>query len=82
LYVAYATSANQIHNARIILRAQQNDGFKTNLFQSIAEVLCVNSGQFIEMLAPIKIASEVTLKFHAIPTANGQVTTIARGWVE
>lgn len=78
----YATTANQVQNSRIILRATQDNLFKTNTFQPLAELLCVNDTIPIEMIIPIKITSGVDIKCTAVPTANGQITTILRGWIE
>jgi hypothetical protein len=78
----YATTANQVHNARIILRTQQNDGFKTNLFQAIAEIISVNAFNSIEFTVPIMVTAGVTLKWTAVPTASGSVVTVCRGWLE
>lgn len=78
----YATSANQVHNARVILRVTQNDGFKVNHFQAHAELLCVNNSIPVEIISPIRVVAGATLKVTAVPTANGQVTTVMRGWIE
>lgn len=78
----YATTANQVQSARIILRATQNDGFKTNLFQALAELILTNATSTVEFTMPVKIASGVTMKFTAVPTANGAAVTVARGWLE
>jgi hypothetical protein len=80
--VGYATTSNQIQNARIILRAKQNDRFKTNLFQAMAEVIGGNNTVPVEMLMPLKIVAGVSLKFTGVPSANGIITTAARGWLE
>lgn len=78
----YATTENQVQAARIILKAQQNDGFSTNVFQELAEIQCPNTFNTIDLATPLKIAAGVTLKFTAVPTANGSAVTIARGWLE
>lgn len=78
----YATTSNQVQSARIILRATQNDGFPTNAFQALAEVNSTNNYHVIPLTTPLKIASTVTLKFTAVPTANGSAVTVARGWLE
>jgi hypothetical protein len=78
----YATTANQVQSARIILRTTQNDGFATNLFQAIAEVSSPNAFNSVKFDIPIRLPAGVTLKFTAVPTANGTVVTIARGWIE
>lgn len=87
LYIAqinagYATSTNQVQNARLILKATQDQFFKTNLFQAQAEILCPNSTGIAELILPLKIVSGVDIKFTAVPSANGQVTTVVRGWIE
>ena len=78
----YATSVNKVANARIILKATQNDEFKISAFMPMAEILCPNSTTFVEFIVPLKIVSGVTLKFTAVPTESGQVTTVLRGWIE
>lgn len=79
---AYATTTNQVQSARIILRATQNDGFRTNLFQALGELNLPNAAITVEQTIPIKIVAGVSLKFTGVPTANGMITTVARGWIE
>ena len=82
LSAGYSTTANQVKTARIILRAMQNDGFKTNVFQALAEVNSTNTYNSVEFTMPLKIVAGVTLKFTAVPTDSGSAVTVARGWLE
>ena len=82
LNAGYVTSTNQVQNDRIILKATQDAFFRTNCFQAQAEILCANATGIAEFILPLKIMSGVDIKFTAVPTANGQVTTVLRGWIE
>ena len=48
----------------------------------IGEAVLTNNTVAILFELPVKIASGVSLKFTAVPTANGAVTTVARGYLK
>lgn len=81
----YGYSTNQTHYSRLYLRAniEPSTGFRTgSIFHPLAEVICANTSQEINLRSPMRIDEKIDIKTSGISTFSGVATMVLRGWIE
>ena len=80
---SYGYSTNQTHYARLYTRAKQEpNGFISRVFYPYTDVVLSNSGIFVPLLTPTRLASGVDIKVSGTSTFSGAATVVLRGWIE